>query len=48
MPYSVIVDWCGPYGSVAEAKAAIRANGLGEVLYAAVGTIRRQSIRRIQ
>ena len=32
MPYAAIIDWYGPYGSVKQAKAAVRKDGFGEVL----------------
>lgn len=48
MPYAAIIDWYGPYGSVKQAKAAVRKGGFGEVLYLAIGSIDRQKTAHIQ
>ena len=48
MTCAVVVDWYGPYGSVKEAKAAIREWDFGEVLYMAAGTVGRQSVPKLQ
>jgi len=45
---AAVVDWYGPYESVAAAKAAIREWGSEEVLYLAAGTVGRQRTPKLQ
>jgi len=37
MTIAIVVDWCGPFWSVNDAKVAIRKYGVGEGLYLALG-----------
>lgn len=48
MTCAVVVDWYGPYESVAAARAAIREYNFGEVLYVAAGTVGRQKVPKLQ
>lgn len=48
MTCAAVVDWYGPYESIKAARAAIRKNGFGEVLYIAAGTVGRQKVPKLQ
>lgn len=48
MPYAALIDWVGPFASIAELRAAAADFGVGETLYLAIGSRPRQRQSHIQ
>ena len=48
MPYAVVVDWFGPFRTVAAARKAFKREELDEVLYIATGTVGLETEPRLQ
>ncbi len=48
MPYAALIDWVGPFESIADLKAAVAEYEVGEMLYLAIGSRPRQRQSHIQ
>jgi hypothetical protein len=48
LSYAAVIDWYGPYHSVAGARASARDLGFGETIYVAIGSVGRQSTPKLQ
>ncbi len=48
MPFAALIDWCGPFKTVAAACEAVAEEGYGEALYLAIGSRRGQAKTHLQ